>query len=72
MKPLALPVRTLHRSGLGKIHPLGHPASRAVGKRGRLDELPAHLELPAEDAEPAVLRRLFLLRQALHLPLNDR
>jgi hypothetical protein len=72
VEPLTLPVRTFHGSGLCKVHTLGHPALRAVGKRRGFHEFSPDPEFPAVDAEPAVLERFLLLRKALDFTLLCR
>ncbi len=72
VESFTLPVGTLHGIGFRKIHPPGHPAFRAVGKGRGFHELPVNPELPAVDAEPAVLQRLLLFGKALDVPLYCR
>ena len=65
MKTFTLAVSAFHSSYFGEIHPFGYPAFRAVGKRGGFYKYRPYAELPAMNAEPAVLNRLFFIRQAL-------
>jgi hypothetical protein len=66
VETLALPVGTFHGIGFLEIHPLGHPAFCAIGKRGGFYKFPTHPEFPAVDTEPAVLKRLLLFGKALN------
>ncbi len=66
MKTFTLAVSAFHRGYFCQIHPLGYPAFRAVGKRGGFHKCSSYTKLPAMNAEPAVLNRLFFIRQALH------
>ena len=66
MKPLTLAVSAFHGSYLGEIHPFGYPAFRAIGKGRGFHKCSSYTKLPAMNAEPAVLNRLFFFMQALH------
>jgi hypothetical protein len=72
VEALTLPVSTFHGLVLGKVHPFGNPAFRAVGKRRGFHKSAADPEFPAVDAEPAVFGRFFFCRKALYLTLAYR
>jgi hypothetical protein len=72
VEALTLPVSTFHGIGFCKVHPLGNPAFRAVGKRRGFYKSAANPEFPAVDTEPAVLSRLLFRREALYFSLAYR
>jgi hypothetical protein len=65
VETFALVVGTFHGIGLREVYPFGHPAFRAVGKRGRFHKCTPDPEFPAVDAEPAVLERFLLFGETL-------
>jgi hypothetical protein len=66
VETFTLPVGTFHGISFLKVHPFGHPAFRAIGKRGGFHKFPTHPEFPAMDTEPAVLERFLLFGKALN------
>lgn len=65
METFTLPVGTFHGISFREVHPLGHPAFRAVSQRGRFYKFATNPEFPAVDAEPAVLEGFLLFRETL-------
>jgi hypothetical protein len=72
VESLALPVCALYGIRLFIVHPFGDPAFRAIGKGRGFYKFTGDPELPAMDAEPAVLERFLLLRQALDFAAGCR
>jgi hypothetical protein len=66
VETFALPVSTSYSVSFFKVHPIGHPVLRAVGKRWRFHKFSSDPEFPAVDAEPAVLSRLFFIHKTLY------
>ena len=61
MKSFSLMICAFYRDYFRKIHPLGYPAFRTIGKRRGFHEFPSYIKFPAVNAEPAVLNRLFFV-----------
>jgi hypothetical protein len=72
VETFALPISTFNGIRFRKVHPLGHPAFGAIGKRGRFYEFSPDPEFPAVDAETAVLGRFLFIRKTLYLAFGHR
>jgi hypothetical protein len=72
VKSFALAVSAFHRICLLYVHLFHNPALHAVRKRRGFYKTSLYPEFPAVDAEPAVRKRLFFVRKALHLSFNRR
>jgi hypothetical protein len=72
VESFALPVSTLHKFDFFEINVIRYLAFQAVSKRRGLYKPALHRKFPCMDAQPAVVDRLFFVREALYGAFPDR